>query len=289
MGGVLDGTRQVERVVTSTGAETFRIAGTTAPAVFHPLQLYRMGLLAAADVPDVTIFAEQAQFNPLRASAPAVGTAVAGERRTVGINAVLAAVGIRQGPIFTEWNQAVVVVSDTLLSQVEMDYYNFYAQRAAAPRGTRAYDGFGSFFEATSGRTALRTAIITGDPGANPAVSQTLDVSDLPFGAGDWRGLKFDQPVPARLRTSTGLTLSGSIDATVLPGSYQFVIIRASRFGDPPDEATTVQTSVSGGRFTVSLRFPNDGGGAYALDAFVFVDEASPPIPTSVVTPFFVD
>jgi hypothetical protein len=289
VGGVLDGTRRVERVVTGDGVERFEIARPAAPVRFHPLQLYRMGFLDPADVPDVTVFAEQAQFKPQRVSAPPVGTAVAGERRAVSINAILAAFGTRDGPVFTEWNQAVVIVSDTLLSQEEMDYYNFYAQRAAASTGTRAYDGFGSFFEATGGRASLQTAILTRDPDAHPAVTQAGDVGDVAFGTGDWRGLMFDEPIPGRLPTSTTLTLRGNIDPEVLPGSYQFLIIRASRFGDSPGDAMTVQTSVSGGRFVISLRFPADGAGAYAIDAFVFVDREATPIPTSVVTPLFVD
>jgi hypothetical protein len=99
--------------------------------------------------------------------------------------------------------------------------------------------------------------------------------------------LHFDEVLPSRVQTSTTLILSGSIDPDVLPGSYQFLVLRASRLGDPPDETTTAQTSVSGGRFAVSLRFP--AAGVYALDAFVFVDVAAAPVPTSVLTPLFVD
>ena len=289
VGGVLDGTRQVERVVTGDGVERFEIARPTAPVRFHPLQLYRMGFLDPAEAPDITVFAEQAQFASQRVSAPAVGTAVAGARQAVSINAILAAFGTRGGPVFTEWNQAVVIVSDTLLSQEEMDYYNFYAQRAAASTGTRAYDGFGSFFEATGGRASLQTTILTRDADTHPAITQALDVGDVAFGTGDWRGLMFDEPIPGRLLTSTTLTLRGNIDPEVLPGSYQFLIIRASRFGDAPGDAITVQTAVRGGRFVISLRFPADGAGAYAIDAFVFLDGEARPIPTSVITPLFVD
>ena len=289
VGGVLDGTRQVDRVVTGDGVERFEIARPTAPVRFHPLQLYRMGFLDPAEAPDITVFAEQAQFASQRVSAPAVGTAVAGARQAVSINAILAAFGTRGGPVFTEWNQAVVIVSDTLLSQEEMDYYNFYAQRAAASTGTRAYDGFGSFFEATGGRASLQTTILTRDADTHPAITQALDVGDVAFGTGDWRGLMFDEPIPGRLLTSTTLTLRGNIDPEVLPGSYQFLIIRASRFGDAPGDAITVQTAVRGGRFVISLRFPADGAGAYAIDAFVFLDGEARPIPTSVITPLFVD
>jgi hypothetical protein len=289
LGGVLDGTRHVERAVTSAGVESFTIGRPSAPAVFHSLQLYRMGLLSPTEVPELTVFTDQTQLGPPRASSPAVGTAVVGESRSVDMNAIVAALGTREGPVFTDWHQAVIVVSDAPVSQVEMDYYNFFAQRAEAQTGTRAYDGFGSFHEATGGRANLHTAIVTRDPAVHPMVSQPLDVGDVPFGAGDWRGLLFDEALPSRVQTSTTLTLSGRIDPDVLPGSYQFLVVRASRLGDAPDEATTAQTSVSGGRFAVSLRFPAAGAGAYALDAFVFVDVAATPVPTSVLTPLFVD
>jgi hypothetical protein len=289
MGGVLEGTRHVERAVTSGGVETFTLGRAPAPVTFHPLQLYRMGLLPPGEVPDLRVFADQAQFGSRGPSSLVVGTEVVGEAASVDMNAIVGALGTREGPIFADWHQAVVIVSDALVPQREMDYYNFYAQRAEAQTGTRAYDGFGSFYEATGGRANLHTAVVTRDPMLHPVVTQSLDVRNVPFGTRDWRGLLFDDALPSRVRTSTTLTLSGSIDPDVLPGSYQFLVIRATRMDDPPDEARTVQTSVSGGRFALSLRFPSDGSGAYSLDAFVFVDVAASPISTSVLTPLFVD
>ena len=99
----------------------------------------------------------------------------------------------------------------------------------------------------------------------------------------------FEAPVPSRVTAGASLSLTGSIDAAVLPGSYQFVILRASRFGDAPSHATTFQTTVSGGQFSVPLQFTSAQTGAYAIDAFIFVDADSPAIPTSVVTPLFVE
>lgn len=290
IGAVLEGTREVERVPSTVvgGDDTYRIVRTRAPVTFHPLQLYRMGFLEPAAVPDVIVFTGQAQFSPNTASAPAVGTPVTGERHTVNINQIMAALGSRRGPSFTEWRQAFVVVSDELISEMEMDYYNFYAQRVAAVTGTRSYEGFGSFVEATGHRVRLRTDIDTRDPGGNPKITQTLAVSDAPFGSRDWRGLVFDAPVPSRVAAGASLTLSGSIDTDLLPGSHQYVVFRAARYGDAPSAAITVQTKVSGGRFTVPLRFTGDQTGAYAIDAFVFVDADSPAITTSVMTPLFV-
>ena len=291
IGAVLDGTREVERVASTIpgGDDTYQITRTMAPVTFHPLQLYRMGFLEPAAVPDVTVFADQAQFSPSTATAPAVGTPVTGEQRTLNINQIMAALGSRRGPSFTQWRQAFVVVSDELISQTEMDYYNFYAQRAAAATGTRSYDGFGSFFETTGNRVTLQTDIDTRDAGGNPKVTQTLAVSYPLFGPRDWRGLVFDAPVPSRVSAGTSLTMTGSIDTELLPGSYQFIILRAARDGDAPSAAVTVQTTVSGGRFSVPFRFTSAQTGTYAIDAFVFVDADTPAIPTSVVTPLFVD
>ena len=291
LGAVLEGTREVERVPSTVvgGDDIYRIARTTAPVTFHPLQLYRMGFLEPAAVPDVTVFADQAQFSPHTASAPAVGSPVTGERHTVNINQIMAALGSRRGPSFTAWRQAFVVVSDELVSQMEMDYYNFYAQRVAAASGTRSYEGFGSFAEATGHRVRLRTDIEPRDTGGHPQITQTLAVSDAPFGSRDWRGLVFDAPVPSRVAAGASLTLTGRIDTNLLLGSHRFIILRAARYGDAPAAALTVQTRVSGGRFSVPLRFTGDQTGAYSVDAFVFVDADSPAITTSVVTPLFVE
>ena len=291
IGAILDGTREVERVPSAVvgGDDTYRVARTTAPGTFHPLQLYRMGFLEPAAVPDVTVFADQAQFSSDTASAPTVGTPVTGGPRTVNINQIMAASGARRGPSFREWRQVFVVVSDELISQMEMDYYNFYAQRAAASSGTQSYDGYGSFYEASGNRVTLRTDIDTRDPGGNPKITQTLAVGDRPFGLGDWRGLVFDSPVTSRVAAGATLTLTGSIDTELLPGSYEFVILRAARSGDAPSAAMTVRATVSDGRFSVPLRFTNAQTGGYAIDAFVFVDADSAAIPTSVMTPLFVD
>jgi hypothetical protein len=291
IGAVLEGTRVVERVPSAVvdGDDRHRIARTAAPVTFHPLQLYRMGLVEAAAVPYVTVFGDQAQFSQDAVRAPPIGTPVTGEQRTVNINQIMAALGPRRGPAFTEWRQAFVVVSDELVSQMEMDYFNFYAQRAAAASGTQSYDGYGSFAEATGRRVALRTDIDTRADAGYLKITQPLVVSDVPFGPRDWRGLVFTEPVPSRVVAETSYTLSGTIDTDILLDSFQFIVLRATRHGDAPADAITVQATVSGGRFSVPIRFAVDQRGAYEIDLFVFVDEASPAIPTSAVSPLFVE
>lgn len=287
IGSVLDGTREIRRRSSEAG-EVFSVAESAAPVSFHPLQLYRMGFLDSAQVPNITVFERQDQFGPMRATAPVVGTEVVGPHVTIGINEIMATLGPRDGPVFSEWNQAFVVVSDELVSQREMDYFNFYAKRAEAPTGTRSYDGFGSFLEATGGRVSLHTRIAPRDPIAHPAISESLNVSDVPFGAGDWRGLLLDQPLPSRVARGASLELSGSIDPEILPENYRFFVLRVSRYGDPAAASKMTQSSVTGGRFSATLRIGLLPG-AYAIDAFVFVDAKTPPVTTSAVTSLFVD
>ena len=290
IGAVLEGTREVEQVPSEAGSSdpTYRIAQATAPVAFHPLQLYRMGFLEPAAIPDITVFSDQAQFGPDRVGAPEVGTPVTGGRRTLNINQIMAALGPRRGPTFTEWRQAFVVVSDELISQREMDYYNFYAQRVAAT-GAQSYDGYGSFAEATGRRVSLQTSIDTRDAAGHPAIPPTAVVGDVPFGPRDWRGLVFDAPVPSRVSAGQQLTLHGRIDTEILAGSYEFVILRAIRFGDSSSTAVTSEAAVSAGRFSLPLLFDESQTGGYELDIFVFADADSPAIPTSVMTPFFVE
>ena len=287
VGAVLDGTREIRRFSTEAG-EVFRVAASTAPVLFHPLQLYRMGFLDPAQIPDITVFERQDQFDAVRVATPVVGTEIVGPQVTIGINDIMAALGPREGPVFSEWNQAFVVVSDELVSRREMDYFNFYAKRAEATTGTRSYDGFGSFHEATGGRVLLHTGITPRDTMVHPAISESPDVSDVPFGAGDWRGLVLDQPLPSRLRRGSSLTLSGRVDSKILPDDYQFFVLRISRYGDPAAASKWTQSSVSGGRFSATLRI-GPLPGAYAIDAFIFADAKTPPITTSAVTSLFVD
>ena len=288
LGGVLDPTRIVERAAGAGQADdtVYRIVRAVPPIMFHQLQRYRMGMLESAAVTDVAVFVDQAQ---LRSTTPTVGTPVRGALRAVGVNDLMAALGVRRGPTFSRWRVAFVVLSDELISQTEMDYYNFYAQRASADSGTRSYDGYGSFFEATGGRASLHTDIEPLETSVNPTVTETATVSYPPFGPRDWRGLVFDAPVPSRVAAGASLSLSGRIDPEILREKYQFLVLRVMRYGDPPSAATTVQAMVSAGRFAIPLRFISTQAGAHAIDAFVFVDADGPAIPTSVVTPLFVE
>lgn len=283
LASVLSPTRQVR-----ARSDGWRIERADAPIGYHPLQRYRMGLLDAGNVPDVQVFMEQGQFGGGLAEPP-VGTAVAGGWRDVVINDLLAELGPREGPVFDEWRQAFVVVSETLLSQREMDYYNFYARRAGSDDGTRSLDGFGSFSEATGGLMSLRTDIDPIDLSTYPELAPDGEATDVPFGVRDWRGIVLDVPLPSRVSTGTSLTVTGSVDPDILSTSYQFLILRLTRLGASVSQATTVQTTVSGGRFSLPLSFADTRPGAYVVDLFVYDDPADPAVPAGALTPLFVN
>ena len=289
LGEVLGASRAIEKVDSVEPGETasYRIVESLPPFGFHPLQLYRMGLLEPESVPDVTVFVNQAQFVPR--SAPAIGTKVVGEGRTLTINDIRAELGVLKGTKFSAWRQAFVVVSEELVSQREMDYFNFFARRAEANHGTRSFDGYGSFFEATRGMMSLSTDMVPLDITGGVRSSESMTVTYPPFGQRDWRGLVFDTAVPSRVEAGELLRLTGRIDPEVLGADYRFLVFRATPYGSPPGVAVVLQTTISGGRFSVTLGFSEEQVGSYAIDAFVFVDAEGGPISTSTLTPFFVE
>ena len=84
---------------------------TPAPILFHPYMLYAMGLLAAEVVPEVSVFEDQAQFNPTSIATPSVGTVIdrpdardsaarsrTNSRAAAGRRTAAAAVGLSRHP-----------------------------------------------------------------------------------------------------------------------------------------------------------------------------------------------
>ena len=276
LGAVLPGTRAVEFL-----GGIPQIVRADGPLGYHPLQQYRMGLLEVDAIPDVRVFAEQSQFGE-DVSVPAVGTAVNGSWQTVGVNDLLASLGTRDGPVFEGWRQAFVVISGELVSQREMDFFNFYARRAGTARGTRSVDGFGSFAEATGGAMTISTAVL---PLTDAPQTPVGDVADAPFGTRDWRGLVFDQPFPSVLDAGSTVTLTGSLDQDTLPGSYRFLSLRLGRYGDPTSDALTVQTTISGGRFTLPVSVVGAPAGAYRVELFVYDGASGPALHAGSLTP----
>ncbi len=91
IGAVLNGSRRVRNVEPAS----FEIERTTGFLRFHPLQMYRMGLLPASAVPDVLVFSDQGQFQSRR---PAPGESVGGRTNRVTMDGIIAHHGLRRGP-----------------------------------------------------------------------------------------------------------------------------------------------------------------------------------------------
>lgn len=282
IGAVLDGTR---RVSGST------IEQTPYPIRFHPLTLYAMGVLNPDNVPALNLFAEQAQFGDWSVSAPAPGAPVSGGASSVTMASIIGAMGAREGPVPAEVQRAIVVVSDNrLLTQGEMSYWTFFAQRVADPNGsgTPSVDGYVSFDAATGGAVSMRHEI---RPKAAPQIGQVMDVDVPAFARNDFRGVQFDTPVPMRFRAGQRARFAGRVAADDR-NDFTAIIVRFSRNGGSgPDDLVSAQGSVDGdGRFSVEwLTFEARQRGRWMLQVFLFCPGAGSQAPRAIVGPFTVE
>ena len=265
IGSVLEATRRAARI-----GDGWQIQRTPAPARFHPFTLYAMGLIGKDDVPEVTLFDHQAQFNPTTSVEPAVGTAIMGATRTATVYNVIGMLGERRGPVPSEWSRATIVVSrDRLITQREMDYWTFFAQRLDDPlrSGTIGYDGVGSFEAATGNRVDLRTDI---RPLAGEQIVQAFDVDSPSVGPRDWRDVVFDDRVPMRYRVGETIRWSGH---TTAPDRNDFnqMLIRLWKSGGTADQAIQIRTQVSSAAsFIAQTSFRPEDRGVYEMEIFLF-------------------
>ena len=214
--------------------------------------MYRMGLLPADAVPDVWVFADQDQFAGSRSGLPTPGLAVAGRTNRMTIGSIVAHHGPRRGPSPTSWLRATVVVSnDGLLSQREMDYWNFFAQRLEDPNrtGVKSYDLYPSFDTLTANRVDLQTDIVprTAEPIIHP-----LSVDSPDFGRLDWPGVVFDGAVPSRYSTGTRTRLSGRVTDT--SRNFDTLLVRLWKHDGGSDQALRYWTPISAdGSFAIDI------------------------------------
>ena len=293
VGAALRATVQVVAPTSATLATVhggqYHIARTPIPIQIHSLVLYLMGLSGVTEVPDLLVFEDQGQFDPDTSTAPDPGTAVTGNTQTFTINDVMGKLGPRQGPVFNDWRTAIVIVSENPISQKAMDFWNFWAKRLAATSGVTSYNGHPSFHEMSQRKITIRTDIDPKDQVANPKINQNLTVAHPPFGTKDWRGLIFDQPVPSRFNTNQTVTLSASVDTSILTQTFVVAIVRFTRYGDE-DNAITLQASVDNGRLSVDVTFTDDQLGMWSMDAFLFEGFGVPPSASvGVQTPITVE
>jgi hypothetical protein len=273
------------RRVRANGA-AFAIEMTPAPVHFHPLELYAMGVVAAEQVPDFQVFQDQAQFDPANAIIPAVDAPVTGDTRPVSIRDVIREHGARTGPKPSVWRRATVLVStERLASQSEMDYWNFFAQRLADQSGaaTPTYDGYVPFHTATGNAVQLVTAI---EPVGRPQLPQVLETDAPGFGVRDWRGVEFTEPLPSRLVPGTSRRVAGHVTATDAVDFNQVGLIfyRA----DSPDPVRFFTTVSRSGDFTVDVKFTDAQRGRYSVGVYLFWPNSGPQYGRTTLSSFVV-
>jgi hypothetical protein len=272
VGAVLEPTRRV--AIRADGQAA--IERTPAPARQHPLDLYAMGLADPAALPEFSIFEDQGQFSATTSSRPSPGTAVAGNHKTVSVNAVMAAHGRREGPVLEQLHRATVIVSrNRLLTAAELAPWNTMAARHedAAGTGIVDYEGVGSFAVTTAGRMRLFTGIRPRD--AAPAAFHGQGEPDR-FGPLDCRGFEFTSPPPARVRAGQRFTIAGRVVARDRTDFSQ-AMFRFWPSDDVSDRAERAYTEVSrAGLFSVDVEIRPGRDGQYAFEGFLFWPDAAP-------------
>jgi len=259
MSAVLDGVRTV---VDNGGA--YVIAKSAAPVPFTPIQRYAMGILPKAAVPNMVLFDEQGQFTT--AAAPAPGTPVVGGVRSASIDQVTGLLGERSGPVPAEWSRATIVVSrGALLSQREMNFWTFYAQRSEDPNhsGIIDFDGFGSFDLASGNVVDFKTDI---RPLAGEQIVGPLAVDFPSFGPSDLRGFELNAAIPTLATLGGGIPISGRLTAADR-GGFTRLAFCAVQEGEECDNASATVVALGGdGSFSTTV-MPGSPG-RYQIIAF---------------------
>jgi hypothetical protein len=256
---------------------------------FHPYSLYAMGHLSKEQVPEITLFEQQGQFDAATSSSPAAGTAVTGTTRTATIFNVIGMLGERSGPVDSEWHRATVIVSrDRLLSQREMDYWTFAARRLEDPNGVGVvgYDGAASLEVASGNRLDLRTDI---RPLAAGALSETFDVDYPGFGRRDWREVVFDNDVPTHYRIGQRVQWSGVVNARDR-NDFSAMTIRLWKSGGTAADAIRVQVPVSSrSSFVAETQFQPGQAGTYLMEVFLFWPGSGSQSSRAALSPIVID
>lgn len=227
-----------------------------------------MGLVPASQVPDFAVFANQGQFDSSYSASPAPGAPVQGDAVPISINDVIKVHGPRQGPAPTVWRRATVIVSrDRLVSQAEMNYWNYFAQRLndRFQNSRPSIDNFVSFPRATQNAVQLFTGV---QPIGLPALPQSLDTDNPVFGGSNIRGVAFDSPIPTRFAVGDTATFTGHVAADDRTDFNQLALSFWQIDSTAPIAFwSTVSRS---GDFSVTVRFADSNRGRYMLSAYLF-------------------
>ena len=282
-GAVLEGD---VRVGPGSGADGqsggFRVEHTVPLVTYHPLTLYRMGLLPAAELPTLHVFLDQGQFDSETSVAPEAGTEVSGGAIEVTVNDLMAADGVRSGPPVTAIRRAIVYVSrDGLAPEAEMAVVNYFAQRLGESSGVTSWDRYPSFAEATGWRASMTTAIRLKPGSPAPAAALGPGGRCARVGTDALVGIALDDEFGGCLNAGNTVDLSGEL---TLPDwtDYYAVCFRFRRYGAPSGDRIYECDELDVGRFALSITFPEPGG--YTMDAFAFRPESDPQFPLTTYT-----
>ena len=282
-GAVLKGTVRVGSETGADGTAGYRIERTVPLVTYHPLTLYRMGLLPAADVGSVQVFVNQGQFDDETSTAPEPGTAVSGETVEVSINDLLAADGTRSGPAVTSVRRAVVYVSrGGLAPQSEMNVVNYFAQRLGESSGVTSWDRFPSFAEATGNRATMSTSIRR-RAGASATALSGPSGRCAKVGTGALVGIELDAEIGGCVDAGSTLTVSGRLTLDDR-SDYYAVCVRMRRYGDEAADRLYECDELNVDEFSVEVEFAADKTGGYTMEAFAFWPNAEAQFPLSTYT-----
>jgi hypothetical protein len=283
IGSVLSPYRRVAR-----GGAGWEIQRTPAPVRFHPYSLYAMGLIPKEAVPEVTLFDQQDQFDPLAMSTPDIGKPVVGTARTATVYNVIGMLGERSGPVDTQWHRATIVVTrDRLLTDFEMRYWTFAARRLEDPNGAGVvgFDGAASFDVATSRAIDLHTDIrpLSGQVAVDP-----FDVDYPLFGRSDWRDVAFDDVVPSHYRIGERARWSGVVRARDRSDINQ-ILIRFTKAGGGDDAIRVTGAVSSRSSFLLDTQFEPRQAGTYMMEVFLFWPDSGPQYSRAALSPVVID
>ena len=267
-GAVLFGNRRVTRVRSAGQPDRFEIEPTLPLVTYHPLTLYRMGLVPASAVPDMLVFRDQGQFGGASSASPAPGAVVTGETTAVTVNDLLAADGVRQGPVVRRIRRAIVFVSrERLVPKAQMDVLNYFARRLGASSGVTSWDRYPSFAEATGGRATMTTDIRPLRREAAPPSS--TEVGCARVGTTALVGVTLDQEIGGCLRTGDTLRVSGRLTLGDR-SDYDTVCIRFMRYPDAGERDRIFECAPLDGRnrFTLEATLPDGRPGGYMMEVF---------------------
>jgi hypothetical protein len=170
----------------------------------------------------------------------------------------------------TVLSRALVIVSrDRLLTQREMDYWNYFAARLEDPNGLapQSYEGYVGFDRTTRRAVDLRTRI---RPRNLVPIDQAFDVDYPPLASTDCRSVVFSEPVATFRRPGERFTVSGQVVARDRTDFNQ-IGIRFWPYGGSAATSVMEYGDLSAaGRFAVTFEFRDTQVGTFQMEVFLF-------------------